>query len=135
MTYPRQLTRTQENTLQPILDRLSKVSSGERFYIYDSPAACSTLRYILYAWLHNNNLKNYFKLENVRPGVMAIKKMAMPQPKISSQGVDKRVDNFVLDHLLDITNENEAIAQVREHNLDDELAVKVIDEWRRLQAL
>ena len=135
MTYPRQLTKAQESTIQPILDRLSKVPAGERFYIYDSPAACSALRYLLYAWLHNNNLKRYFKIENIRSGVMAIKKNAMPQPKISSQGVDTRVDNFVLDYLLDITNENEAIAQVREHSIDDELAVKVIDEWRRLQAL
>lgn len=116
--------------LESILAQIEDLTEGQILRIEDSPSALDKIRHSLYAWLHNNSLKPFFKIKRINRETLIVLRKELPHPKAFVEGLDPKVKEYVVTNLLDCANEESALDTIR-LGLPKELWNQALEEWRR----
>ena len=132
MTYPKELTEYHKLILDPIFKKLRKAAPGEViFFTYQTASYCDRVRQTFYAWRAIHNKKHAFKIRRLSQTLLAIEVLHFEEPSVSDTRL-RPFEEFVIDNLLDIGTEKEAIKLIQDSSLPPNEKVEAIIEWRRI---
>ncbi len=132
MGYPRNLTQRQREIIAPVVVKLENISEGKMVIVQDTAEALEEVRYLVYAWLHENNIKSLFKITKPMPDKLVIYRKSIPRPKIETGTEDPRVMRFVTSTLINIEDEDEAIKLIKKRFEEPLAQADCLEEWRRI---
>ena len=136
MTYPKQLSPTQVETLTPIVSELTKLVEGKFFTLKDTPESLDQVRYLIYSYLHENSLKPYYLLKRLGPNELRVIKKLNPSPTII-HGAMLKSETFMIEYLLILDSSDEVDSRLRDAIKDLELtspeAIEAKDYWIKAQ--
>ena len=99
-----------------------------------STAKRSRVRYVLYSWLHYNNLSSQYTVKTEGEAYLRVlKKDTFANLKVSIP--DQESAEFVREFLIDVLDESEATEICSTQGLAGPELVRTITEWRRIQGL
>ena len=124
---------------KPVLDhyqlelhQIDSLKPGESLPLTGTSEAIESIRYAIYSYLHHFRIKHLYKLNRVNPELLIVTRKPKHTVQIAYEGVHPEVKEFVSKYLLHITEEDEALALIRDH-LEKSLWLSAADEWRRIQ--
>jgi hypothetical protein len=134
MTYPTELKEHHWLVLQPILEKIESLPSGEiAFFTYPSSQGRERARQFFYAWRQIENKTHLFKMKTISPKTFAIEKLSLEEPSITG-GDLLPYEEFVIENLLDITDEKKALDCIQNSTLTPKEKVECVLEWRKVIA-
>lgn len=131
MSYPKSFSPEQQEILSEFAPALSKLKPGTTATLeHDDPTALAKRRYLLYSWLHIENLKEEFTIKTLSPTSILIIRKSLSRAKLKIQ--KNEFEEFVLENLIDVVSEEKALEVIRNHfpNADDQLSA--YNEWKRI---
>ena len=134
MGYPKNLTTRQREIIEPIVKKIESLPEGQMVMVKDTQDSLEEVRYLTYAWLHENNLKSLFKLTKPTPDRLVIYRKNIPRPTIESGTEDPRIMKFVTSTLIEIEDEDQAIKLIKKRFTDPQGQNDCLEEWRRIMA-
>jgi hypothetical protein len=115
-----------------ITDKLEDMSPGQVLTVTPEPdVSITSIRQLLYSYLHYMRLKTAFKITQPSPDFLQVIRKRTMTATIKVEGKSEKAQVFVVDHLLDINNEDEALKLIRE-SMDKDLWIETLEEWRRI---
>lgn len=135
MTYLTKFTDNQMLVLRPTLDQLRNLAPGSHIIAkFGTPAMAEKVRHWLYSWLHLNNRKELFIVRKFRPAELMIQAVEQVQAPTIEVPTLRAAEEFVLECLLDVTEESEATACIISSELSPEDQIHALAEWKRINS-
>jgi len=120
------------NQIKFITDKLEELKPGEVVTVRQADQRLlAKLRNLLYSYFNHTRIKPLFKLTQPSPVFFQVIRTQAVSAEVSVTGKSQTAEDFVLDHLLTISSEDEALDLIRQ-NLDKDLWIETLDEWRRI---
>lgn len=119
-----------------VVSTLTSLKEGDSVVFSDpTQAGSDLLRRNIYAWLFVNGLRGVFKISRETPKRIRVLRKVLPRPTIHSvERAFGPAQEFVLDCLLNIASEDEALACIRRGIAEGRLPVEDMEEtlaeWR-----
>jgi hypothetical protein len=133
MTYANELNETHWIILRPILEKLEGLPEGDVLFLsYHSPSYTNRVRQVFYNWRYLENKAHLYKVRRLSPTMLSIQKFEHEEPRMITSKL-KPHEEFVIDNLLGVTNEKEALACIQDSSLTPQEKVDCVLEWRRIQ--
>lgn len=132
MSYPKKLRQDQMDTLAPIIKQIESLTDGTSVAIRDNASSISTLKHLVYSYLHINGLKHYFKIVTESPLCFRIIKKAQPRPQIELDDAARKANEFAIKYLMETFDEETAIDITKSHLTDLVEVNRAMDAWRRM---
>lgn len=113
-----------------LVEKLDNLESGCELTLEIDERALSALRHQIYAWMHEQGVKPYYKLSVLSPTRIRVTRKVSVNPRLVEDvsPIDQKVINFVSRHLVDIHDEDEAIRLIKE-NIQKDQWPYVLDQW------
>lgn len=133
MGYTTRLKEHQLKLLEPIIEKLDKLSPGGSFALRDTEVNINQLRYLIYSHLYGAGIKPYFVIRRESPTTLRVVRRSEPAPQIIEGSANDKARNFVIERMLEIEDEAEALAFARAETNDILFMSQVLEEWRRVR--
>lgn len=113
------------------IQQIESLKPGESLPLTGTPEAVDHIRYIIYTYLFHFRLKHLYKLRRISPELLTVTRKGKHRVTVAYTGVDETIKTFVSKYLLDISDEDEALALIRE-SLEKSQWLEAAEEWRRI---
>ena len=133
------LTNEAWSVVKPILTKLYKLPPGAKFTIsFTQPSYANRTRDWLYKYLREMNQKSLCKICKESATILSIQHLEVFAPIFSKEALGN-VEQFYLDHLVNINDEAEALALIQAALKAGEIThaevMAIGNEWRRQNGL
>ena len=131
MTYPTNFTPSQKMILTEMINSCLALKPGQTMIVeHPSQNELNQRRYLLYAWLSplHTNQKELFKISTLSPNSFMVLRRHDGGAKITVS--EDEAECFVMDHLIDVVDEELALSIIHEKCKDPVKQSKIYEEWR-----
>ena len=134
MTYLNQLSGHQMSIIGPSIEAAQRLKPGQEVSVmFASPEYTTKVRFWIYSYLHINNLKAIYTLRQISPIKFVIRRKEEEHGVIVEPPLNL-AENFVIECLLDVVEESEALRCITESDLSDQAKLHALSEWKRINS-
>jgi len=134
MTYLNQLSGHQMSIIGPSIEAAQRLKPGQEVSVkFASPEFTTKVRFWIYSYLHINNLKSIYTLRQISPIKFVIRRNEEERGVVIEPPLNL-AENFVIECLLDVVEESEALRCITESDLSDQSKLHALSEWKRINS-
>lgn len=134
MTYPATLNPEQLFEIENILKDLQTLKPTHSLRVKDAPLKIKKIRYLIYSWLYNQNIKKEYKIQTYHDTLLITRKYNLSTLPETSIDLNEDIESFIIENLLNIPLEDEYKAKnLIQASLHPENHHQTLDLWRKLQ--
>ena len=136
MPYPRTLSLEIRSEISSFTQKMLRMKGGDSFVITSPSTATKQIEYWIRCWLFvEGHPKGDFRISRESPSTLRILKRYGSKGEITEDNTSDGV-RFMLDHLLEIGEEEDVIILLQEARKEGKLGpeqfLKALSEWRKV---